>query len=158
MNQGLFPFSGALSGARKVKAVNGRSSPTTQNTIYAVDVPALSARLGLTAYTTTPTLGARTRLYAAFGRGAARLFQASVAGNCTYRLEVLVDGKIVYDRTISNGATAEEAQSLVGQAYSSAPAWFSLDYLPFDSSFEVYITITVSSVAANWCYIVEEHE
>lgn len=159
MNAGLFPVPGGTpQGARKVVGVLGRSASATQNSSFVPGMFTLAPMLGVDQFSVTPTLGSRTRIYAVAGRGAARVFALGVDGNCTYRIELLVDGNVLYDRTIVNGSGTSQMQAVVGFANTSSALGLEPDYLLFDGSVEVFVTVTGTSQIVRWAYLMESHQ
>ncbi len=163
MNAGLFPLGdGRTLGARRVVGVSGRDPSVGQNVVYAPTVSAFSTAAGLVAYSAAMSAATRTRIYSATGRGAVRIMLVEVpAGAANYRIEAFLEGNRIYDRTIANGAGEAQAQAVVGfTTYPSSGAFNNLfpDYLAFDASFEVYLTITQAGQTAKWCYLVEAHQ
>lgn len=160
MNAGQYPLGdGRTLGARRVIGVSGRLDSVSQNNIVCPDPSNFASFAGLNSFSAAPAAGVRTRLYSAMGRGAARLFIAGVEAACTFRIEAYVDGNRVYDRTITFGGASAQGQAVVGFTTKTATSSDLVpDYLPFDASFEVYITITQAGQTARWCYLVEAHQ
>lgn len=163
MNAGQFPLGdGRTLGARRVVGVSGREAVVIQNTVYAPTASSFATAAGLAQYTVAMSAATRTRIYSATGRGAVRIMLVEVpSGALDYRIEAFLDGNRIYDRTISNGAGQAQAQAVVGinaTPTSSVNNNLFPDYLPFDASFEVYLTITQAGQTARWCYLVEAHQ
>ena len=161
MNAGQFPLGdGRTLGARRVVGVSGREAVTGQNTVYAPVVTSFATAVGLAQYSAAMSAATRTRIYSATGRGAVRVMLVEVpSGALDYRIEAFLDGNRIYDRSINNGAGQAQGQSVVGiLTKSAANGDLFPDYLPFDASFEVYLTITQAGQTARWCYLVEAHQ
>lgn len=162
MNAGQFSLpDGRTMGARRVVGVAGRDPVAGQNTVYAPVVAAFAPAAGLSQYIAALSAATRTRIYSATGRGAVRLMLVEVpSGALNYRVEAFLDGISIYDRTIINGAGRAQAQALVGglfPPFSGSLGALLPDYLPFDASFEVFVTITQADQTARWCYLIEAH-
>ena len=163
MNAGQFPLGdGRTLGARRVVGVSGREAVVIQNTTYAPTASSFATAAGLAQYTALLSAATRTRIYSATGRGAVRIMLVEVpSGALDYRIEAFLDGNRIYDRTINNGSGNAQAQAVVGinaTPTSSVNNNLFPDYLPFDASFEVYLTITQAGQTARWCYLVEAHQ
>lgn len=118
---------------------------------------ATGGQVGAAAVVTSTPIGVRSQVMNISGRGAARFLGAynSNGTNTNLRLEIVVDGVPVYDATL--GSSSNYGHIAVGNfVYSSVPIgqW---DYVPFDSSFQVFLT---SSAVANptLLYVVDIHQ
>lgn len=131
MNAGMFGLpNGQPGAARKVAASNvGRSRTAVSGAVGVVGAAAQSVAL---------TAGVRTRVLAVNGRGALRAAAIDqFIGTVNLRLELWVDGVLVADTgTVSTG-TGTGLIALGFGAAGQTPIW---DWVPFDSSLEVWAT------------------
>jgi len=137
MNAGMFGMPSARStGARKVVAsAVGRASTA---------VVGATAAIGASSSVVGMTLGVRQRMLSISGGGALRAtaINQATGGAQSLRLEVWVDGVAVAD--VSNASVASGSGLIaVGFAVASGtPLW---DWIPFDSSLEIWATMGASA-------------
>ena len=111
-------------------------------------------------YTTqTLTGGVRTRIGSVTGRGAVRgwIVETAAAAD-TIRAELWIDGKSVLDIT---GGTAAAGQhiNVVGAFSGSSVVLAIFDYIPFDSSCELFVTATTGGGSAyRYPFRIDIHE
>ena len=156
MNAGMFGQASGDFGERKVTQQTGRITGGT--------TPAGSSVTGLANFTlSAPGVAANTRtaVYSATGKGAARFFllgHASVAA--TVVVEIEVDGRVILSNSMTTSVAGERALVGVEVISSGRITALALDYIPFKSSFTVYVTPTalMSSGSLRWTYLMEAHE
>lgn len=142
MNQGLYGMGSSVgfSGVRKLAGQLGRNTtPASYQGII--------SGLGIATNVSASPAGVRTRILSVSGRGAARLlniFNATgVSSNLT--IEVFFDGV----RVVNNVVVSESSTSVITFGFSGVGGGIqavTLDWMPFDSSYEVFVT---SSAASN---------
>lgn len=159
MNAGMYGMADGRGMAGRKFA--GRVGFQTTNSGAVVDGAFASSGLASNAHSTAS--GVRSRLLNVSGRGALRWFgiAAGTTGGSTYRVEVVVDGVTVmntpYVTASGRGPCVwgTAGQAAVGGGAQPSPV---LDYLPFDSSLEVYLTASVSEVSGGYFYLVDLHQ
>lgn len=147
MNPGLFGLPGGVPpNVRRLKTLGGSSASQVQTTISAFANVAHATPVSAAA---TPA-GVRTRLLGILDRGAIRALSIAGGGTDSTRVEVVVDGVTVWDRTIS--MVSGTVYSAVGFGGGGASPVFVPDYIPFDSSMELWVTrsaLTTTDYAFN---------
>ena len=152
MNSGIYGItSGKSLAGRKVKAVGG-----TTPSVVAVTALVAAAPCHATAVAGATTLnGVRTRLVSIQDRGAVRFFGIEGTGPST-RVEILIDGVLVVDQTFT--ATSSQTFLNIGFGGGGATPICIPDYVPFDTSFEAFITVGGSAGASNYLFNVDLHQ
>lgn len=152
MNSGIYGItSGQSLAGRKVKAVGG-ATPSVLG-ILAADAASPCRATAVTG-ATTPN-GVRTRLLSVQDRGAVRFFGIQGTGVST-RVEILIDGVRVVDQTFL--ATSSQTFLSIGFGGGGAAPIAIPDYVPFDTSFEAFITVGGSAGASNYLFTVDLHQ
>lgn len=152
MNAGMYGMpNGQVLQGRKLAAQLGRQSAAGS----------LQNAAGTTgaAITSIPvTAGVRTLTLNITGRGALRYMAAhnNTGTPTSLRIEVVVDGVTVIDRT-RNPATSTgdgvAAVGMVNSSYSQA-TW---DYIPFDSSVQVFVTLSAGA-SCGFAHVTDIHQ
>lgn len=153
MNAGMFPLpNGQQGGVRKLSGQIGRQANASSINAMGPGAGAVATNIsGLTGNT-------RINLLSVAGRGAARFLavcDASGAGG-NFRVEVIVDGVTIFDgtRTI---ASIGDGLIPVGYCVSSTTTaiW---DYVPFDSSLQVFVTLPGAATAVYLLRVIDIHQ
>lgn len=150
MNAGMY-------GMADGRGMAGRklTSQVRSGTNYAT---AISTAAGLAGSSTvvsagSVTGGVRTRIFSANGKGAVRWFAAGPTGSTPNITAFLViDGVEVKSETRS--AAADGSGVGVCGICTTVSAW---DYIPFDSSAEVYVTVSATA-NVQYAYVVDLHQ
>ena len=151
-NSGIYGItSGQSLAGRKVKAVGG-ATPSVLGVSAFGAAPACHATTVLGATTLN---GVRTRLLSVQDRGAVRFFGIEGTGVST-RVEILIDGVRVVDQTFT--ATSTNTFLSIGFGGGGATPIAIPDYVPFDTSFEAFITVGGSAGASNYLFNVDLHQ
>lgn len=153
MNAGAFGMpSGQVSQGRKLARQLRAAAPVSYlSSASGGQVSAVSVNLNA-------SVGVRTQSMSITGRGALRFLGVcnNTSTSTNLRLEILIDGVTVYDVT----ASCSNGSGLVGVgtfAYASSTALGQLDYVPFDSTLQIFVT---SSAVVNptLLYVVDLHQ
>lgn len=156
MNAGMHGMPDGNVGVRKVIAQTGRVASGAGD-------PWSPVNFGLAGYTNAAAMpiGVRTAVYSADGKGAARFFSvyfSSVSSINT--IEVEVDGVVISSTNLTTSTAGSRA--VVGAQVSAggAAASMALDYIPFGSSFRVFVTPTalIGIGVCSWSYLMEAHQ
>lgn len=150
MNQGTYGVSsgGGAAGLRKLAGqVRSGTTPTTWTPVVLAS-GASSVNVALTA-------GVRTRIVAVNGKGALRWFHAAApAAGTDLTIEVVIDGVRAVNQLVTLPAASGGSNAVyiaIGGGYgvagtSQASAFW--DWVPFDSSVELFLTSSTSSTCA----------
>lgn len=119
---------------------------------------------GLLPNALTTVAGVRTKLLGVSGRGALRWLgiHAGTGSGSTYRVEVVVDGVTVinvpYITASSRGPMVWGEMTHVYMNSGTNQPTPVFDYLPFESSIEVYLTASVSEATGGYYYAIDLHQ
>jgi hypothetical protein len=135
MNAGMFPVPATANPRRLI----ARTGFDTGGNYPANDPLGHGIGIGLTAFAVSGVVAGQRRLvYSARGRGAARFLSVGLAAPASVRYELVIDGVTVVDFSKGSGVGGI---ALVGAIIgTAAPYCVTLDFVPFDSSFELYVT------------------
>lgn len=143
MNQGLYGMAGGQSGMARTVIFR---SPRTLN---AANVNIVSSQfMNIAPVSFTPTMGVRTKVFGVTGKGALTFVtvvsnSASTASNLT--VELVLDGILVSNNTISVGNTGN-GLFVVGAGMAATEIGGAMEWVPFSSSAEVFVTESVAIV------------
>lgn len=138
---------------RKLAAQIGRQTLASSiHSMSGASGAAAAAVSGLTGNT-------RVNLLSVTGRGAARFLavaegSGSASGNL--RLEVIVDGVTISDVTRAVGATGDGIIPIGYCASTTIPAIW--DYVPFDSSLQVFVTLPGTTTTVYLLRVIDIHQ
>lgn len=150
MNAGMFDLPGGQAGRPRKWAGSVGKSYAHSATMY---------DLGVSLVTVSLTSGVRTRVLSINGRGAIRALamgQQSISAGLT--LELFIDGaKALSVGPITVNGSGPQGIFLLGNPrLSSGAAWW--DYVPFDSSIELFATGAVTDSLYSLGYAVDIHQ
>lgn len=152
MNAGMYGVPGGLVSQGRKLARQLRNAAAIANVQYAS-----SGQAGAASVATSAPIGVRSPAMNVAGRGAVRFLGVRPATTTAtdIRLEVVVDGVVVYDET-ANCASLAGIVAIGTFAYDTA-AMVQWDYVPFETSLQIFVT---SSVTANpiLLYVVDIHQ
>lgn len=155
MNAGMFGHPGGLSagGTRSIVSYGTQIGLSADPTLT-INGPIRGIRVtGASA-----TWNVRTRLYAAIGKGACKFFvlEHAAGSDQTVLVEMVVDGVTIASKSVS---ISSGGSALAVGCYSPSPSYgYSLDYVPFNTSFEVYVTNSTNTTTYNYAYNVDAHQ
>lgn len=152
MNSGIYGMtSGQSLAGRKVKALGG-TTPASIATATVTSFSGIAHATPVSAAATPATV--RTRLLSVADKGAIRALAIAGGGTDNTRVEIIVDGVTIWDRTIS--MVSGTMYVVVGFVGSASPS-FCPDYIPFDSSMELWVTRSTLTTT-DYAFTVDLHQ
>lgn len=157
MNAGMYGMSDGRGMAER-KVIAAAQSPGTSQ-LTAVTASTCANSLGYNAWLngTTITLNTRTRILSVNGKGALRLHVLSgdAAGSTNAQQELWVDGVKVKDHSVTSLQPTNSAV-LVGAV--STAGVTALDYVPFNSSLEIWVSVNATRTAMSAATVYDLHQ
>lgn len=153
MNSGIYGMtSGQSLAGRKVKLLGG-STPTSLTGTTVTSFSSIAHATPVSSAATPATV--RTRLLSVADKGAIRALAIAGGGTDNTRVEIIVDGVTIWDRTISmvNGTVYVVA----GFGGGGTSPVFAPDYIPFDSSMELWVTRSTLTTT-DYAFTVDLHQ
>lgn len=150
MNAGTFGMAdGRVMAGRKV------TSQLRSGTNYAASINTAAGLAGTSSAVSagSVTFGVRTRIFSVTGKGAVRWFAAGPTGSTpNTTVSIVIDGVEV--RSETRAAAADGSGIGVCGICTTVSAW---DYIPFESSVEVFVTVS-STITVQYAYVIDLHQ